>query len=92
MGAEDAAGERDGEGGVTHDLFAGLAPARPSIDDQLLAAELWEQGLRDWVERHGSSRSRRPVEEIARKRHQLVTAGAVVETLRSLRTTAGTEA
>ncbi len=71
------------------DLFASAATsADPSINDQILAAELWVLGLRDWVERHETSR-KRTEEEIARKRHQLALAGAVVETLRTIKTAPG---
>ena len=63
-------------------------PPGPSFDDQILAVELWMLGLRDWVERFTASR-KRSEDEIARKRHQLAMAGAVVATLRSIRAPGG---
>ena len=73
---------------MTPDLFASPAPATPTLKDQILAAELWVLGLRDWVDRFAASRKRSD-DEIARKRHQLAMAGAVVRTLRTIETTAG---
>ena len=55
----------------------------PSLKDQILAAELWALGLKDWLERFAGGR-RRPEHEVVVKRRHHAAAIAVVATLRGL--------
>ena len=64
-------------------LAHGDEPGAPSLDDQILAAELWALGLKDWLERFAGGR-KRSADEIDGKRRQYGVAQAVVATLRAL--------